>query len=63
MQKEFNGDDRFAPITYKETWKVVREIAEGSGTPYNKAAYDAEAKREAEALAKKQQQQQAPPKQ
>ena len=31
-------------------WKVVREIAEGSGTPYNKAAYEAEAKREAEAL-------------
>ena len=31
MQKEFNGDDRFVPITYKETWKVVREIAEGSG--------------------------------
>jgi len=62
MQKEFNGDDRFMPITYKETWKVVREIAEGSGTPYNKAAYDAEAKREAEALAKKQQQQ-SPPKQ
>jgi phosphonate transport system substrate-binding protein len=66
MQKEFNGDDRFFPITYKETWKVVREIAEGSGTPYNKSAYDAEAKREAEALAKKQQQQQqqqTPPKQ
>jgi phosphonate transport system substrate-binding protein len=58
MVKEFNGDDRFLPITYKETWKVVREIAEGSGTPYNKVAYEAEAKREAEALAKKQQQQQ-----
>ena len=62
MQKEFNGDDRFFPITYKDTWKVVREIAEGSGTPYNKAAYDAESKREAEALAKKLQQQ-TPPKQ
>ncbi len=62
MQKEFNGDDRFFPITYRETWKVVREIAEGSGTPYNKAAYEAEGKREAETLAKKQQQQpQAPP--
>jgi phosphonate transport system substrate-binding protein len=60
MQKEFNGDDRFFPITYKETWKVVREIAEASGTPYNKAAYDAEAKREAEELAKKQQQQPRP---
>ena len=58
MQKEFNGDDRFAPITYKETWKVVREIAEGSGTPYNKNAYEAEGKREAEALVKKQQEQQ-----
>jgi phosphonate transport system substrate-binding protein len=59
MRKEFNGDDRFVPITYKSTWQVVREIAEASGTPYNKAAYDAESKREAEALAKKQQQQPA----
>lgn len=59
MRKEFNGDDRFVPITYKNTWKVVREIAEASGTPYNKAAYDAESKREAEALSKKQQQQPA----
>jgi phosphonate transport system substrate-binding protein len=58
MTKEFNGDDRFFPITYKDNWKVVREIAEGSGTPYNKAAYDAESRREADALAKKQQQQQ-----
>ncbi len=63
MQKEFNGDDRFFPITYKETWKVVRDIAEGSDTPYNKAAYEAESKREAEALAKKQQQAPAQPKQ
>jgi len=59
MQKEFNGDDRFVKITYKDDWKVVREIAEGSGTPYNKAAYDAETAREAAALAKKQQEQQA----
>lgn len=62
MQKEFNGDDRFFPITYKENWKVVRDIAEGSGTPYNKAAYEKESKREAEKAAKKAQQkkQQAP---
>lgn len=59
MQKEFNGDDRFVPITYKANWAVVRDVAEKSGTPYNKAAYDAEAKREAEALAKKQQSQPA----
>ena len=56
MKKEFNGDDRFFPITYKDNWKVVRDIAERSGTPYNKAAYDKEAQREAEAAAKKQQQ-------
>ena len=53
MTKEFNGDDRFFPVTYKDDWKLVREIAEKSGTPYNKTAYDAESKREADALAKK----------
>jgi phosphonate transport system substrate-binding protein len=61
MQKEFNGDDRFLPITYQKEWAVVRDVAEKSGTPYNKAAYDAESKREAEALARRQQQQAAPP--
>ncbi len=53
MQKEFNGDDRFHPITYKKDWAVVRDVAEKSGTPYNKSAYDAEAKREVDAIAKK----------
>jgi phosphonate transport system substrate-binding protein len=53
MQKEFNGDDRFFPITYLKDWAVVREIAEKTGTPYNKAAYEKETAREAEALAKK----------
>jgi phosphonate transport system substrate-binding protein len=57
MQKEFNGDDRFVAITYQKDWAVVRDVAEKTGTPYNKAAYDAEAKREAEALARRQQQQ------
>ena len=51
--KEFNGDDRFFPITYQKDWAVVRKIAEESGTPFNRAAYDAEAKREAEALARR----------
>jgi phosphonate transport system substrate-binding protein len=55
MTKEFNGDDRFFPINYQKDWAVVREVAEKSGTPYNKSAYDAEAKREADELAKKQQ--------
>jgi phosphonate transport system substrate-binding protein len=53
MQKEFNGDDRFLPISYAKEWAVVRDVAEKSGTPYNKAAYEAEAKREAEAAAKR----------
>jgi phosphonate transport system substrate-binding protein len=55
MIKEFDGNDRFFPINYREHWKVVRDIAEKTGTPFNKQAYDAEAKREAEARAKKQQ--------
>lgn len=53
MSKELNGVDRFTPITYKDTWKPIREVAEKSGTPYNKAAYEARAKAEAEAAAKK----------
>jgi phosphonate transport system substrate-binding protein len=53
MVKEFNGDDRFLPISYKKDWAVVRDVAEKSGTPYNKAAYEADARREAEAAAKK----------
>ena len=61
MTKEFNGDDRFLPITYQKDWAVVRDVAERSGTPYNKAAYDAESKREADAQARRQQQQQQQP--
>ena len=51
MTKEFNGNDRFVPITYQKNWEVVRRVAEGSGTPYNRVAYEREAKREAEAAA------------
>ena len=63
MQKEFNGDDRFFPITYKETWKVVREIAEGSGTPTTSRR--SRRKRNARLMhwPKQQQQQQSAPKQ
>jgi phosphonate transport system substrate-binding protein len=53
MTKEFNGDDRFLPISYKKDWEIVRRVAEASGTPYNKAAYEKEAAREAEAARKK----------
>ena len=58
MVKEFGGNDRFFPINYKEHWAVVRDIAEKTGTPFNKTAYEAETKREAEAAAKRRQ---APP--
>ncbi len=47
MQKDFEGDDRFAPISYIKDWAVIREVAEKSGTPYNKAAYEKESAREA----------------
>jgi phosphonate transport system substrate-binding protein len=53
MVKDFEGDDRFAPITYLKDWAIVRKVAEDSGTPYNKAAYEREAAREAEAARKK----------
>lgn len=53
MIKEFNGDDRFLPITYQKDWAPVRDVAEKTNTPYNRAAYDAEAKREADAAARR----------
>ena len=53
LKKEYTGQDRFLPMTYKDTWRPIREVAEKSGTPYNKTAYEAQMKREAEAAAKK----------
>jgi phosphonate transport system substrate-binding protein len=53
MQKAFDGADRFFPINYKTTWEVVRKVAEGSGQGFNRAQYEAETKREAEAAKKK----------
>jgi len=60
MQKDFEGDDRFFPITYQKEWAIVRKVAEDSGTPYNKAAYEKEAAREAEAARKKAEQPKKP---
>lgn len=53
MVKTFGGADRFFPITYQKDWEVVRKIAEGTGTPYNRAAYDKESAREAAARKKR----------
>jgi phosphonate transport system substrate-binding protein len=48
MVKDFQGYDRFFPITYKEHWALVRDIAEKTGAPFTRPNYEAEAKREAE---------------
>jgi phosphonate transport system substrate-binding protein len=53
MKNEYKGEDRFLPMTYKDTWAPVREVADKTGTPYNRVAYEAEQKREAEAAARK----------
>jgi phosphonate transport system substrate-binding protein len=53
IKKEYAGMDRFVPISYKDTWKPIREVAERSGTPYNRAAFEAQVRRDAEAAAKK----------
>lgn len=52
MKKTFGGADRFFPITYEKDWAVVRKIAEETGTPFNRAAYEKESARE-EAARKK----------
>ena len=52
MQKTFGGADRFFPITYQKDWAVVRKIAEETGTPFNRTAYEKESARE-EAARKK----------
>ena len=53
MKKEFLGDDRFLPVSYKDDWALVRKVAEDSGTPYNRAGYDRERAAEEAARAKK----------
>lgn len=52
MQKTFGGADRFFPITYEKDWAVVRKIADETGTPFNRGAYEKESTRE-EAARKK----------
>ena len=34
LQKEFNGLDKFVPITYQKDWSVIRKIDEASGVKY-----------------------------
>ena len=53
MQKAFDGADRFFPVTFQKDWAVVREVAEGSGEAFNRANYDKQTAKEAEAARKK----------
>ena len=53
MQKAFDGADRFVPVTFQKDWAVVRQVAEAGGESFNRAGYEKESKREAEAAAKK----------
>ncbi len=42
MQREFDGADRFYPVNYQEHWAVVREVADSSGTPFNRTTWEAQ---------------------
>ena len=52
MTREFNGDDRFHAANYQRDWAVVRRVAEDTGTAFNRAAFDRENAKEAEAKKK-----------
>lgn len=47
MSATFKGADRFAPITYKEEWGVIRDIAHTTGTAYTKTGLQKLAEKEA----------------
>ena len=53
MKKEFLGDDRFLPVSYRDDWALVRKVAEDAGTPYNRAGFERERAAEDAARAKK----------
>lgn len=53
MQQAFGGADRFFPITYKQDWQVIRDIAHSTGTAYTKAGLKKLAEKDAAKAAKK----------
>lgn len=53
MKKQFGGADRFFPITYKQDWEVIRDIAAATGTAYSKSDLDKLAAKEAAKKKKK----------
>lgn len=54
MSATFKGADRFYPITYKEEWGVIRDIAHTTGTAYTKAGLQKLAQKAAAKKAAKQ---------
>lgn len=60
MARDLGGNDRFWPATYAEQWAPVRAVADAVNAPYNRAAFDAESRRELEAEARRRAQQQQP---
>lgn len=40
------GGDRFLPITYKEEWKLIREVAKDAGEDIGRAGYEAQTAKE-----------------
>lgn len=42
MQREFDGADRFFPVTYAEHWDVVRRVADASGAPFNRTTWESQ---------------------
>lgn len=53
MSAAFKGADRFSPISYKEEWGVIRDIAHATGTAYTKAGLKKLAEKDAAKRAKK----------
>jgi phosphonate transport system substrate-binding protein len=58
MKRDLGGNDRFWPATYSQQWAPVRAVADAVNAPYNRAAWDAESRRELEAEQRRNQQRQ-----
>jgi len=53
MSETFGGADRFYPVTFKDDWKVIRDIAHATGTAYTKTGLKQLAEKEAAKAAAK----------
>lgn len=53
MSETFGGADRFYPVTFKDDWKVIRDIAHATGTAYTKTGLKKLAEKDAAKAAAK----------